>query len=573
MTSSPSHLSILYYKIKNVFQKPTKNYRLTIGEVLSQRNVITEKQLQTALDVQKEKLGKFGKAIRLGQIIVELGYASEEDLIEAINFDYQISVASLNDNIKTLVNDKRKAVIEGLPPFRVPIWIQLFMTVFAIIVVAIFILSAVTLNRQKARLYDQTINIGLVSLQHFGSNAHIGLLEDDIIKLNSLIKEATTVEGILYAIIVNNQNIIKAHTDLRKIDHVFGGFGGIGEKRRKGDVTYFKYVLPDGHETMNLTQPVVFKNKKLGEVHVGLSIDFVNNMIRKEQLIILVVTCFIVLFSFLIAVLMGFRFSRPISKLVHATKEIGRGNYQHKLLLARNDELGNLSAAFNRMGDELWKNSQMQKSFGKYVGSEVLDMIMANPENTWLKGHRNEATVLFCDIRGFTSYSEEKEPEEIVEGLNEYFEIATRAVLNHGGYVDKFIGDAVLAVFGVPVYHKDHMARAVKAAIEMQQAFKNADLEKNLLLGTIGISINSGIVVSGNIGSQVKMEYTVIGDTVNVASRLNGLALAGEIVVSENIYHHLKSKLQVTPLPPQPIKGKTDLVAPFIIKGFNEMEV
>jgi len=159
MISSPSHLSILYYKIKNVFQKTAKDYHLAIGEVLKQRKIITEKQLQTALDVQKEKLGKFGKAIRLGQIIVELGYASEEDLIQAINYDYQISVASLNDDIKTPVNEKRKAVIQGLPSFRVPIWIQFFLTVFVIIVVAIFIFSAVTLNRQKARLYEQTIKI------------------------------------------------------------------------------------------------------------------------------------------------------------------------------------------------------------------------------------------------------------------------------------------------------------------------------------------------------------------------------------------------------------------------------
>ena len=573
MNSSPSHLSILYYKIKNVFQAPSKDYRLTIGEVLRQRNIITEKQLETALAVQREKLENSGKAIRLGQIIVELGYASEEDLIEAINYDYQLSVASLNDDIRTLVNNKRRAVIEGLPSFRIPIWVQLFMTVFIIIVVAVFILSAVILNRQKARLYDQTIKIGLVSLQYFGSNARIGLLEDDIIKLNSLIKEATAVEGLLYAIIVDNHNIIKAHTDLGKIDQIFQGFGDVREKKGKGDVVYFNYFLPAGQKVLNLTQPVVFKNKKLGEVHVGLSIDFVEKMLRKEQLTIMVITFFIVLFGVLVAVLLGFRFSRPISKLVQATEEIGRGNYQHKILLARNDELGNLSAAFNRMGDDLWKNSQMQKSFGKYVGSEVLDMIMANPENTWLKGHRNEATVLFCDIRGFTSFSEEREPEEIIEGLNEYFELATTAVMKHGGYVDKFIGDAVFAVFGVPVYHKDHMARAVMAAVEMQHAFKNAGMEKNILLGSIGISINSGIVVSGNIGSQVKMEYTVIGDSVNVASRLNGLAKAGEIVVSENIYAHLKDTLKAKQLPSQMIKGKAEPIKPFIVLGYRDMEV
>ena len=107
----------------------------------------------------------------------------------------------------------------------------------------------------------------------------------------------------------------------------------------------------------------------------------------------------------------------------------------------------------------------------------------------------------------------------------------------------------------------------------MQRAFKNADMRKNILLGSIGISINSGIVLSGNIGSQVKMEYTVIGDSVNVASRLNALAGAGEIVVSKNIYEHLKRNLRAKPLPPQAIKGKTDLVEPFVILGFKDTEI
>ena len=224
--------------------------------------------------------------------------------------------------------------------------------------------------------------------------------------------------------------------------------------------------------------------------------------------------------------MLGFHFSRPISNLVLATGEIGSGNYQHKIILARNDELGNLATAFNRMGEELWKNSLMQKSFGKYIGSEVLEMIMANPENDWLKGHRNEATIVFIDIRGFSSYSELKEPEEIVEKLNEYFEIATQAIQDHGGYVDKFIGDAVLGVFGVPVYHKDHAERGVRCCKRYAKRVSEKARNGNGLLQSVGIGINSGVVVSGNIGSQDKMEYTVIGDSVNLAAHLiqNGQA-------------------------------------------------
>jgi len=569
MNAQNSHLRFLFFKLKNLLKKSSDDFRLTIGEILRQREIITQKQLETALEVQKEKLGKFGKAVRLGQIIVELGYASESDLVRAINDDYKISATSLNDDIKAMVNAKRGTFIEGLPPVRVPIWVKLFLTTILLISVTIAILSGVILNQQRDRLYDQTLKIGMVSLKYFVSNSRIDLLKDNIIGLNSLIKEATAVEGLLYASIVDGKRIIKAHTDLDRIDKAFEGFGYQGEKQKSGGVTYFDYTLPTGQHILNLTEPVVFKGKSLGEVHVGLSIDFMERMIKKERLAILMVAFVIILLSAMMAVFMGFRFSRPISNLVLATQEIGKGNYDHKVILARNDELGNLASAFNKMGDELWKNLQMQRSFGKYVGSEVLDMIMANPETTWLKGRRNEASILFSDIRGFTAYSEEREPEVIVENLNAYFEIATQAILNHGGYIDKFIGDAVLAVFGVPVYHEDHVLRAVSAALEMQSALKKSSHMKSGLLHAVGVSINSGIVVSGNIGSQVKMEYTVIGDSVNLASRLNSLAGPGEIIASSSIHEKLENIIQAEPLSPVKIKGKSEPVQSYRIHGMK----
>ena len=187
-------------------------------------------------------------------------------------------------------------------------------------------------------------------------------------------------------------------------------------------------------------------------------------------------------------------------------------------------------------------------------------MIMADPESAWLKGHRNEATIVFVDIRGFTAYSEIKEPEQIVDVLNEYFELATQAISKHGGYVDKFIGDAVLGVFGVPVFHENHVERAVKAAIEMLNQFEQERPGKSDLFKSIGIGINTGVVVSGNIGSQDKMEYTVIGDTVNVASRLNGLAGPGEIVVSKSVHTAVQGQFLFETLPPQNIKGRTEAI-------------
>lgn len=557
-------------RINRWFRKPTVNYSEAIGAVLRKRGIITEEQLQNALKVQNDKLYTLGKAVRLGQIIVELGYALEKDLVKAVNDEYQISINTLTDDLRGIVKKKRESFVEALPPPRIPIWLQFFAATMVIIITTIFVMGFFILSQQREILYNQTLKIGKVSLNYFSGNAAIPLLEDNVLQLNTLIKDATHAEGLLYAIIVDHNQIIKAHTDINKIGNPFEKFEDITDVRKDADVVYFNYFSKSGTHVLNLSLPIRFQDKELGEVHVGFSIDFIERLIHKAQLTIIVITLFIIIFGCCIAVFLGFHFSRPISNLVHATQEIGSGNYRHKIILDRNDELGNLATAFNRMGDELWKNSLMQISFGKYIGSEVLEMIMANPESLWLKGHRSEATIVFADIRGFSLYSEVKEPEEIVEKLNQYFEIATRTIRYHGGYVDKFIGDAVLGVFGVPVYKENHVIRAVMAALDMQKAFFEKSKNGNDLLQSVGIGINSGVVVSGNIGSQDRMEYTVIGDTVNLAAHLYRLASPGEIIISKSVYTNIKELIEVEPLPPQYIKGKSEPVETFKLLGIQE---
>jgi len=529
---------------------------MIIGDVLKRRNLITEDQLQTALNVQKDNLIRRGKVVRLGQIIADLGYAKEEEVVKAINDHYQLSVVSLSDNIKELVSNMRGTFIQRLPIPKVPIWLQLSLATILVIMLTTIVINVVIFERQKERLYEQTVKIGMVSLKYFAVDARIPLLQDDILQLNLMIKNAAYVDELLYAIIVDNKNIIRAHTDHSMIGKAFEKIDHVTDPIKKGNVTYFNYVLGGNIHVLNLSTPIIFKDKQLGEVHVGVSLDFIGQLIRKERTSVILIALAIIFFGVMTAILLGRRFSRPISKLLQATEEIGRGNYHYKVDLIRNDELGNLAKAFNQMGEELWKNSLLQKSFGKYVGSEVLDMISADPQSAWLRGHRNEATVFFADIRGFTHYSDLKEPEEVVVELNEYFEIATKAIIQFGGFVDKFIGDAILGVFGVPVYRQDHIERAVRAAIYLQHKLSKAGLDGNGLLESIGIGIDSGIIVSGNIGSQVKMEYTVIGDCVNVASRLSRLAGPGEIIISNSVREDLSNIIAVEELPPQEIKGK-----------------
>lgn len=544
---------------------------MIIGEVLVSRSVITRDELEAALDAQRDTLFQRGVVVPLGKVIVELNYATEVEIVHAVNEHYRIHVTSLSDNIRGLIRRIGDTLTEEVPSPRVPIWLQLSITMIVVMLLTVGLLSYVILERQKEKLYNHAVQLGMVSLGYFGNNAKIPLLEDNILSLNALIQNAEGVDGHLYALIVDNNDVIKAHTSSSELGKTMVRPVPTGPVGTRGEVTYFIYDGGSVGPVLNLSLPILFKGKRLGEVHVGLSIDFIDQLFHDERTFLVISTMIICFIGLGVAVLFGRRFSKPISSLVVATQEFAKGNYSHRVDSRRNDELGRLATAFNRMGKELFMQSTVRESFGKYVGSDVLELIMRNPETTWLKGRKNQATVLFADIRGFTAYAETRPPEVLVEELNNYFEIATTIILKHGGYVDKFIGDAVLAVFGVPVNYENHTERCLRAAVEMQQAFRQAgESGRHPLLARVGISIKSGVVVAGTLGSQAKMEYTVIGDTVNVAAYINGLAEGGEIVVGSCVMERSGGMLEVESLIPQKIKGRSGLVEVYRVTGLRD---
>ncbi|MBN2468934.1 MAG: HAMP domain-containing protein [Deltaproteobacteria bacterium] len=561
----------------NRFRRSPKRSKLLFGEVLRKNGVITYRQLEKALNVQINRRVQVGQVTRLGQIIVELGYATEQKVLQAINRHYRISAQSLSDNLDSLITEKKDFPEVRLPRVYFPIWLQFSVTTTVIITLTILVLGFINIGREKEQLYLQTVKTGMVSLSYFSNNARIPLLNNDILRLNTLIKEAASVEGILYVFIIDHTKVIKAHTDYNKIGLNFnkmaiidGDIDTIQAVDRQNGTTHYRYTLTSGEHVLALSQPITVESKALGHVSVGLSLDFLEQLIHEKKTSIAFISLFIMGFGISIAVLLGFGFSRPIKKLVDATREIGKGNYQYKVNMKRNDELGKLAGAFDYMTNELWLKSLIQESFGKYVGPEVLDMIIADPESMRLKGQKGSATILFSDIRRFTTFSEAREPEEVVEVLNKYFDVASQSILRYGGYIDKFLGDGVLGVFGVPIRHDDHVERAVRAAVDMQSSFRKLSENGDSILSSLGVGINSGVVVSGSIGSQVRMEYTVIGDTVNVASRLNGLAGAGEIIISHAVYEKIKDILTVQTLPLQPIRGKTEPVQVYKVLGIKD---
>ncbi|MFH1282623.1 MAG: adenylate/guanylate cyclase domain-containing protein [bacterium] len=203
----------------------------------------------------------------------------------------------------------------------------------------------------------------------------------------------------------------------------------------------------------------------------------------------------------------------------------------------------------------------IKKTFGTFVSPAVIEQMVADPSKLRLGGERKNMSILFSDIRNFTTLSEGLSPENIVEILNEYLTKMTEIVFQTGGTLDKFIGDAVMAFWGAPIAQEDHRKRAVKCAVlmlkELQKLNEKWQKEGKTLLD-IGVGINSGDAIVGNMGSIERMDYTVIGDNVNLASRLEGLnkEFKCHIVISEDTYEYVKDMVSAVPLGNVKVKGK-----------------
>ncbi len=253
------------------------------------------------------------------------------------------------------------------------------------------------------------------------------------------------------------------------------------------------------------------------------------------------------------------RMSNALSRVSNAHKKIADHDYVHVSGVKTGDELEDLANGFNAMVDGLKERDKLKSTFGKYMTPSIVEHLMAG--KVQLGGVSLEVSILFSDIRDFTSISERMDAHELVALLNEYFTAMVGIVIDEGGVVDKYIGDAIMAVFGAPVPGADDALHAVRAAVRMRAALDelNADLEKRgkPRLKT-GIGIHTGTVVAGNIGSESRMEYTVIGDTVNLASRLEGKTkeLGVGLVISEDTKERLEGKIVARRLSEITVKGR-----------------
>jgi adenylate cyclase len=269
--------------------------------------------------------------------------------------------------------------------------------------------------------------------------------------------------------------------------------------------------------------------------------------------------------------------SRPVQQLAAHTRTVAAGDYSQSIDLRRADELGELAAAFNRMTAGLAERDRVRDLLGKVVSPEIASQLLGS--DLQLGGEEREVTILFSDIRDFTTLSERMPPAELLALLNRYLDRMSGIIEKHGGVIDKYIGDAIMALFGAPVAAPDAADRALAAAREMDAAL--AALNRELAAEgrpplAFGIGINTGPVVAGNMGSKSRLNYTVIGDGVNLASRLESLtkdpAYSTRIIISEATLRAVKHRPPVRELGEVRVKGKQEAVRIYAVGAKGESQ-
>lgn len=265
--------------------------------------------------------------------------------------------------------------------------------------------------------------------------------------------------------------------------------------------------------------------------------------------------------------------TRPIERLASLIKLVAKGDFEvsARSQVKSNDEVGDLAVAFDQMTDGLKERDKVKSLFSKFHGSSVADDII-NSEMS-LGGQNKEVVVFFSDIRGFTAFSENKSPEEVVEMLNEYFGIMVGIITRYGGVVDKFIGDAIMAVWGAPKSSESDASNALRACIEMRiqlNILNESRAERGLGPIQIGMGLHAGEAISGTIGSSERMEYTVIGNTVNTASRIEAStkAFGVDLLITEDVISKLDRQFKTETVGSAEVKGRTDAIRMFKVKGY-----
>jgi len=424
---------------------------------------------------------------------------------------------------------------------------------FSALVVTLLVLASVGLafiatQHERRALEAEVQKRGMALVANLAGAAKEPLLEADQgdfdreLLLERLIRELGDTEGVVAVRLLDRSGVVVASLDPSERGREDAG---VLPADASGPAPW---VGREG-KRLRVAAPISYSDVAVGQAQIELDLEtlvdpVVLSSTRQLAAVAVLVSVFGVFAGVgFVALLVG-----PLRRLRLGVERLAAGDVSVRVAPTSRDEVGELTRAFNEMGDSLEQKERIQRAFGRYVDDYVLNQLLESSDDEKRVGIEREVTILFVDIRQFTRLSEGMEASDVVALLNEVFQLISDVILGRGGTIDKFIGDSVMAYFGAPVPHADHALRAVTAAVDITRnierrnkhvrAFERDGSTRQPV--SIGIGIHTGVVVVGNIGSDRRTDFTAIGDAVNVAHRLEKLAEPGQILVSEAVQRRVR---------------------------------
>ena len=464
---------------------------------------------------------------------------------------------------------RKKNGVKWRRTLRIPIFVKLATLSALLIFLVISSITYLILERQKEQFTQELMNLGENMAGIAANNSADKLLGEEELDLFRLVNDISGNEHVVYVFITDKENIIKAHSNIEEVNKTYTPprdlvFLKNGKNLKIG--RFFK----DNEDVFLFEKSITYQGLTIGKAYLIISQKNILQRIESAKAYILVITLIIIGIGILLSIIFGIYFSRPIRKLQESAKALGTGDFDQRVQIKRNDEIGDLASAFNEMAEGLSEREKIRETFGKYVTPEIRDEILSG--RIPFDGERRMATVLFCDLRDFTPYVEGHSPEEVIKGLRSYFTAMQQAISSNNGLVLQYVGDEIETVFGVPIWDGDHAQKAIMAALDMRVRLEKLNrirTAEGLTPFRHGIGIHTGEVLAGNTGSEDRLSYTLIGNTVNLTSRIEGLTkkFKCDILTSEETVKGLTGSFNLKKAPPQMVKGYSKPITIYQVIG------
>ncbi len=443
-----------------------------------------------------------------------------------------------------------------------PLRRKLSIIIGGVVFIVIVVLSLIFQQTEKRLLESKLEEICNLTVQYLSSydiKDNLLMNNYDEIKISVLYIKQKNITGLDYAWVMNRYGECVAHTNIKFTESDRDYFSdeqknfllSLKDITQTETETHYEYYYPIF--AMRKDPSGQKKDVFLGVAGIGFSKEVALAPIKEAKKIIYTIAFLVTIGSILGIYFLSDRMIKQILELSEGARQIGRGNLNVRISVKSNDELGQLAREFNNMVMHLKEKLHMQKFVSPITRKMIKRYLFANDES--VTSQNREVALLFSDVREFSRFAQHHPPEIVVEVVNVYLDLQARIIERYDGAVDKFMGDQVMAVFEGARRNES----LVEAAVTIQRAIAELNesrLRENKEILTVGIGINVGHAVIGNIGSKDRMDYTVVGDAVNLASRFCDVAKSGQIITSFQLYQRLRPLYPARNLGSIPIKGR-----------------